>query len=176
MTASAIICEARESHLPSVRAIFNYYVAETVATFEQQPTSLEYWRQRLDDLSERHLPFLVAVRDGQVRGFSYASPWREKPSYRFTAEDSVYVDPRFLGEGIGGQLLDGLIQACSESGLRQLIAVIADTGSPASIAVHRACSFEEVGRLRSVGFKRDRWIDTLLMQCTLEPPTPPRLY
>jgi L-amino acid N-acyltransferase YncA len=149
-----------------VAAIFAHYVASSVATFEEVAPTAADWRQRLGDLTRRSLPFLVAEAggDGAVCGFAYASPWRPKPAYRYTVEDTVYLSPGHTGRGIGSALLGGLLAGCTAAGARQVIAVIADTGSDASAALHRRFGFTQAGRLSGVGRKHGRWIDTVLMQ------------
>ena len=113
------------------------------------------------------LPFLVAEADGEIAGYAYASPWRQKPAYRYTVEDSVFVAHDLTGRGTGRLLLGGLLSSCSASGARQVIAVIADGDDPASAALHAAFGFAEAGRLEHVGYKHGQWIDTLLMQRSL---------
>ena len=154
-----------------VAAIFAHYVTTSVATFEEVAPTAADWRQRLDDLAARNLPFLVAEAegDGSVCGFAYASPWRPKPAYRHTVEDTVYLSPGHTGCGIGSALLGTLLAGCAEAGARQVIAVIADTGSDASAALHRRFGFTQAGRLSGVGRKHGRWIDTMLMQKDLGP-------
>jgi len=150
----------------AVAAIFAHYVATSVATFEEVAPSAADWRGRLGDLAGRNLPFLVAEADGDgsVCGFAYASPWRPKPAYRHTVEDTVYLSPARTGRGIGAALLGRLLEECAAAGARQVIAVIADTGSDASAALHRRFGFTQAGRLSGVGRKHGRWIDTVLMQ------------
>jgi phosphinothricin acetyltransferase len=101
---------------------------------------------------------------GTVCGYAYASPWRPKPAYRYTVEDTVYISPGYTGRGLGSALLAGLLAGCAEAGAHQVIAVIADTGSDASAALHRRFGFVPAGRLSEVGRKHGRWIDTVLMQ------------
>jgi L-amino acid N-acyltransferase YncA len=153
--------------LEDVAAIYAHYVTTSVATFEEVPPTPADWRLRLDDLADRKLPFLVA-EDGSagrpVCGYAYASPWRPKPAYRYTVEDTVYLSPAHTGRGLGRALLGALLAACADAGARQVIAVIADTGSDASIALHRRFGFVQAGRLSGVGRKHGRWIDTVLMQ------------
>jgi L-amino acid N-acyltransferase YncA len=162
-----------------VAAIFAHYVATSVATFEEVPPTAADWRRRLGELGRQNLPFLVAEvgREGQgsqggqagrdtgaVCGYAYASPWRPKPAYRYTVEDTVYISPGHTGRGLGSALLGGLLDGCAAAGARQVIAVIADTGSDVSAALHRRFGFADAGRLRGVGRKHGRWIDTVLMQ------------
>lgn len=155
--------------LEPVAAICAHYVRTTVTTFEEVPPMAADWQRRLDDLTDRNLPFLVAEQDGTVCGYAHASPWRPKPAYRYTVEDTVYISPSHLGRGFGRALLAALLTRCEQAGARQVIAVIADTGSDASVALHRRFGFTPAGRLRRVGFKHGRWIDTVLMQRELGP-------
>jgi len=155
--------------LGPVAAICAHYVTTTVTTFEEVPPSAADWERRLDDLAGRHLPFLVAEQDGAVCGYAYATPWRPKPAYRHTVEDTVYISPARTGRGLGRALLAALLTGCEQAGARQVIAVIADTGSDASAALHRRLGFTSAGRLRRVGYKHGQWIDTVLMQRELGP-------
>ena len=102
--------------------------------------------------------------DETVCGYAYASPWRPKPAYRHTVEDSVYLAPDRTGQGLGRALLGPLLTGCADAGVRQVVAVIADDGSDASVALHRSFGFAHVGRLTAVGHKHGAWIDTVLMQ------------
>jgi L-amino acid N-acyltransferase YncA len=163
----AIIRSAVPADLPAVAEIFAHYVTHTVATFEETPPTVARWRQRLDDLTDRGLPFLVADLDGEVAGFAYAGPWRPKPAYRYTVEDTIYLDPGRTGQGLGGLLLGALLAESARAGMRQMIAVIADTGRSDSVALHRRFGFTDAGLLVGVGAKHGRWVDTRLMQRTL---------
>jgi phosphinothricin acetyltransferase len=166
LPAQPVVRPAAPADAEQVAAIFAHYVATSVVTFEEVAPTAEDWRRRLGDLTGQNLPFLVAEfgGDGAICGFAYASPWRPKPAYRHTVEDTLYLSPGHTGRGIGSALLGGLLVRCTEAGARQVIAVIADTGSDASAALHRRFGFTEAGRLSAVGRKHGRWIDTLLMQ------------
>ncbi|WP_433479272.1 N-acetyltransferase family protein [Spirillospora sp. CA-142024] len=166
----AVIRPAGRGDPKAVAEIFTHYVSHTVITFEQTPPAVAEWRRRLDDLTGRGLPFLVADLDGEVAGYAYAGPWRPKPAYRHTVEDSIYLAPDRTGRGLGGALLGGLVNRCARAGMRQMIAVIADTGGDASTALHRRFGFTDAGRLTGVGHKHGRSIDTLLMQRALTGP------
>ena len=150
--------------LEQVTAIYAHYVTTSVATFEEVPPTAADWRRRLDDLAGRNLPFLVAESGPVVGGYAYAAPWRPKPAYRHTVEDTVYVSPAHTGLGLGSALLGALLAGCERAGARQVIAVIADPGSDASVALHRRFGFAPAGRLSGVGRKHGRWMDTVLMQ------------
>jgi L-amino acid N-acyltransferase YncA len=160
---------ATAADLGAVAGILAFYVTNSVATFEEHPPDVPHWHQRLGDLTERKLPFLVAEAGGTVAGYAYASPWRPKSAYRHTVEDSVYLAPGQRGRGLGRLLLESLLTGCADTGVRQVIAVIADSGDPASVALHRACGFADAGRLSQVGYKHGRWIDTVLLQRELQP-------
>jgi phosphinothricin acetyltransferase len=112
----------------------------------------------------RGLPFIVAELAGAVVGYAYAAPYRLRPAYDYTVEDSIYIDRDALGRGVGRRLLERLIADCAAGGYRQMVAVIGDSGNRASIALHEACGFARVGLLPSVGFKFGRWVDSVLMQ------------
>jgi L-amino acid N-acyltransferase YncA len=168
-TGQVRVRPAVRADLGAVAGILAFYVTNSVATFEEDPPGLVHWQQRLDGLAERGLPFVVAEAGGVVTGYAYASPWRPKPAYRHTAEDSVYLAPGQRGRGLGRRLLESLLTGCADAGVRQVIAVIADSGDPASVALHRACGFADAGRLRRVGYKHGRWVDTVLLQRELQP-------
>jgi L-amino acid N-acyltransferase YncA len=164
---NALLRPATSADLDAVAEIFGWYAQHTMTTFEDTPRALREWEGLYDLLSGLGLPFLVAEAYGRIAGYAYAGPWRHKPAYRHTVEDSVFITPGLTGRGIGRLLLGELLSSCSGSGTRQVIAVIADTGDQASAALHRAFGFTDAGRLRQVGYKQGRWIDTLLMQRSL---------
>jgi phosphinothricin acetyltransferase len=152
---------ATEADAEGIAAVFAPYATDSVVTFETAPLSPEQWRAKI---RESELPFLVLARDGEILGYALAAPWRPKPAYRFSAETTIYLSPTATGRGHGRRLLDELLKRCAEAGVRQAIAVIVDSGNPASRNLHRAAGFVDAGVLRRVGFKHDRWLDTLLMQ------------
>ncbi|WP_236790489.1 GNAT family N-acetyltransferase [Amycolatopsis sp. GM8] len=158
--------EAVPPDLPAIAEIYAHYVEHSVATFDLTAPDETEWKQRFDT----ELPFLVARLDGEVAGYAYCAPWKSRPAYRHTVEDSIYLAPAAVGRGIGGRLLDELLMRCQAAGVREVIAVIADPGPEnASPVLHRRRGFADIGRLTRVGFKRGRWVDTLLMQRTLAP-------
>ena len=169
MSSCSHVRPALPADLGAITAIFAHYVTASVVTFEETPPGVSQWRGRLDDLAQRGLPFLVADEDGSVAGYAFASPWRPKAAYRHTVEDSVYLAPERTGRGLGGLLLRALLAECAKAGVRQVLAVIADTGEPVSLVLHRSCGFSDAGRLREVGYKHGRWVDTLLLQRDLGP-------
>ncbi|MGI5148682.1 N-acetyltransferase family protein [Plantactinospora sp. CA-294935] len=166
-TEAVTICPATPADVAAIAGIFSHYVLNSVATFEETPPSKADWWRRIDGLAARGLPFLAAKAGDEVFGFAYVAPWRSKPAYRKTVEDTIYLAPDAAGRGVGRALLSALLRQCGERDVRQVIAVIADSGDPASAALHRWAGFGEVGRLRAVGHKHGRWIDTVLMQLDL---------
>ena len=167
--ARPLIRPARPADCAAIAEIFAGYVTGTVITFQLTPPAPAYWEDRLGELTAAGLPFLVAEDAGRVAGYAYLSPWRPQPAYRHTAEDTVYLRPDQTGRGLGRRLLTELLSQGAAAGIRQVIAVIADTGDPASTALHTSLGFVPAGRLHRVGRKHDRWIDTTLLQCDLAP-------
>lgn len=153
-----------------VAAIFAHYVEETAISFELDPPSVADWSEKRSDLEALGWPFLVAVLNGHVIGYAYVAAWRHKPAYRRTVESTIYLAPGHTGLGYGQRLLTELLTSAHDAGARQVIAVIADTGSPASVALHRGRGFREVGRLCDVGFKAEQWLDVVLMQFSVGNP------
>ena len=164
---NVIVRRLQPADLTDVRNIFAWYAQNSVATFEESPRTEAAWTGLRDELDGLGLPFLVTEADGEVAGYAYASPWRRKPAYRATVEDSIFLAPGKPGLGLGKQLLSDLIAACAGAGSRQMIAVIADYHAEASVRLHTSCGFTEAGRLADVGYKHGKWIGTLLMQRAL---------
>jgi L-amino acid N-acyltransferase YncA len=152
---------ATEDDAGGIAAVFGPYVTDTVVTFETTPPTAGQWRAKIRGAE---LPFLVLARDDVVLGYALAAPWRPKPAYRYSVETTIYLAPEATGRGHGRRLLDELLKRCAEAGARQAIAVVVDSGHPASRNLHRAAGFTDAGVLRRVGFKHDRWLDTVLMQ------------
>jgi phosphinothricin acetyltransferase len=140
-----------------------------LASFEEIPPDPAEMDLRRRTVQDAGLPYLVAVSDGQVLGFAYASPYRLRPGYRYTVEDSVYIAPAANGRGVGRTLLAAVIGRAESRGLRQMLAVIGDSANAASIGLHRRLGFRQAGLLPSVGFKVGRWVDSVIMQRALGP-------
>lgn len=161
------IIEADERHIPAIQQIYAYHVLHGTATFETVPPDVTEMAMRLKKVCAAGLPWFVAVDEGRVRGYCYLSFYRERYAYRFTLEDSVYIDPTFQGRGIGKQLLSRALKWAEARDFRQLVAVVGNSENTASLALHRAAGFNITGTLRSVGFKHGRWLDTVILQRTL---------
>jgi L-amino acid N-acyltransferase YncA len=155
---------AEAGDLAAIAAIYTPEVLEGTATFELEPPDAAELGVRLAKVRALGLPWLVAEAGGRIAGYAYAAMHRDRPAYRFTVEDSVYLAPWARGRGIGRPLLEAVVAASREAGMRQMVAVIGDSANLGSIGLHRACGFLDVGTLRDVGFKFGRWLDTVLMQ------------
>lgn len=153
--------------LEAIGAIYAHHVKTGVATFELTPPDQAELARRLQSVTDAGLPFLTAALDGEIAGYAYCTPWKTRPAYRHTVEDSIYVAPDAVGRGIGAGLLDRLLTHCAGAGVREVIAVIVDADGAASLALHRNRGFVDAGRLTAVGFKHGRWLDTLLLQRSL---------
>jgi L-amino acid N-acyltransferase YncA len=158
---------AREPDLPAITGIYEYAVRHGTATFELVPPDLSEMTRRFVALLEGGFPYFVAEMEHCVVGYAYASAYRQRPAYRFTVENSIYLDPAFHRRGIGEQLMQRLIIECEARGFRQMIAVIGDSANAGSIRVHRKTGFQMIGTHPNVGFKFGRWLDTVMMQRTL---------
>lgn len=164
---SLVIRSATEADIPAIQAIYGHHVLHGLASFEEVAPSIYEMRVRFRSVIALGLPYVAAEIDGQVAGYSYAAPYRARPAYRYTIEDSVYVADGFGRRGVGVALLRELIARCEAGPWRQMLAVIGDSGNAGSIALHRCCGFALIGTLPSVGFKFGRWVDSVLMQRTL---------
>lgn len=166
-TAGPRIRVATAGDAAAIAAIYAHYVEHSVATFDLTAPDPAWWTVKLADLAAAGWPFLVAEDDGGLAGFAYVAPWRVKPAYRQTVENTIYLAPGRTGRGTGRVLLGELLDRARTAGARQVIAVVADGGDPSSVRLHAALGFTEAGRLRAVGFKQGRWLDTLLLQADL---------
>jgi phosphinothricin acetyltransferase len=167
---------ARSDEVPVMQDIYAYHVRHGLASFEEEPPSVDEMRRRFEDVRLRGLPWLAAEFGGLLAGYGYCAPYRARSAYRFSLEDSIYVRPGSEGRGVGSAILKVLIEHAAALGYRQLIAVIGDGAHAPSINLHASCGFLRVGTLRSVGFKFGRWVDTVVMQRPLGPGdgTPPQ--
>jgi phosphinothricin acetyltransferase len=150
--------------IPAITRIYGDAVQNGTASFEFDPPSETEMTQRMRALLDGGFPYLAAEMDGAVIGYAYAGPYRTRPAYRFTVENSIYLDPGAQRRGIGRALLDRLIAESESRGFRLMVAVIGDSAQAASIALHRAAGFQMVGTFENIGYKFDRWLDSVLMQ------------
>jgi L-amino acid N-acyltransferase YncA len=158
-----VIRPVAASDADAIAAIYAHHVLTGTASFDTEPPDAAFWRDKISAITGRGWPFLIVEQQGDVAGYAYASQFRDRPAYAGTSEDSIYVDHRFTGRGLGGALLGALIAEARAFGFEQMIAVIGGAES-ASVALHTRAGFVEAGRMRKVGRKFGRFLDTLYMQ------------
>lgn len=158
---------SRPEDLAAISAIYAHAVLHGTGSFEIDPPDPAEMARRREDVLAKGLPYLVAETPAGVVGYAYASPFRPRPAYRFSVENSVYVHADARGRGLGALLLAELIARCTDWGARQMLAVIGDSANQASVALHTRLGFEPAGRFQNVGRKFDRWLDVVLMQRAL---------
>lgn len=165
---SYTIRDATAEDLPAVLALYRHYVRNSVVTFDEKPPSLRAYRSQFSHTHKLGYPFIVAQSpSGDILGFARVVQFRDKAAFRHTVESTIYLGPASTGRGLGRALLERLIELCREAGIREMIAVIADSGADASLALHRSMGFEQTGRMGKVGFKFGRWIGIVTMQKSL---------
>ena len=162
-----IVRAATTDDAEALAAIYGHHVLHGFCTFEEVPPSPAEMDGRRAAIAARGLPYLVAEEDTRVLGFAYAGPFRPRAAYRYCVEDSVYIAPEATGKGVGRTVLSAVLAQCEAMGLRQVVAVIGDSGNAASIGLHRSLGFEDAGVGRGFGFKHGRWVDIVWMQKSL---------
>jgi L-amino acid N-acyltransferase YncA len=162
-----LIRNVTDADIEIVQTIYSHWVLNGTASFELEAPSVEEIRKRRDDVLAKSLPYIVAEDEGTVIGYAYANWFRPRPAYRFCVENSIYVSKEAQRGGIARLLMAELITRCEQVGARQMVAVIGDSSNAASIGLHAAMGFEQVGIIRATGWKFERWLDTVIMQRTL---------
>ena len=162
------IRDARPEDLPAIKDLYNYFIRNTVVTFDDKPLDLNYWQQKYEMLTKFELPFLVLVRgDTEVIGFAFVAPWRQRSGYLKIVENSIYLSAPATGKRLGTMLLTELISRCKASGIKEVIAVIAERGADASIRLHTKLGFKEQGHLAKVGTRFGKPIGSYLLSLNL---------
>ena len=164
---SLSIRPANFADIPAITRIYDHAVQHGTASFELTPPDEAEMKRRMTALLDGGYPYIVAEIDDALAGYAYAGPYRPRPAYRFSVEDSIYVDPSAHRRGVGRVLLEHLIEECEHRGFRQMIAVIGDSAQIASIELHRALGFRMIGAVENVGYKFGRWLDSVSMQRAL---------
>jgi L-amino acid N-acyltransferase YncA len=174
-----LVRPSRDADIAAIAAIYGHHVLHGVASFEEVPPTVEEMARRRGDILARGFPYLVAERPGgppngpdgggKVVGYCYAGPYRARVGYRFSIEDSIYIDPTAIGRGVGRALLAAVIDDVTRQGYRQMIAVIGGSETLPSIRLHAALGFTQIGVFPAIGFKFGRWIDSVYMQRALGP-------
>ena len=157
--------------LPAITAIYAKEVLHGLASFEVEPPDLNEVGRRREELLSNGYPYLVATVEDKVVGYAYAGPYRSRPAYRYSLENSIYVAREARNCGVGKKLLTDLIAVCTQGDWRTMIAVIGDINNTGSIALHRSLGFRHVGTIESVGYKLNQWVDSVIMQKVLKPVT-----
>ena len=161
--------DAEPRDIPDMLEIYNHYVANTTVTFDEDGLTLAEMRKKYKIVADLKYPWLVAVSPrGVVLGYAFVTPYRSKAAYRFTVENSIYLNPASTGKGLGAALMKELLARAKAAGVKEVVAVIADRGADASIALHERFGFKEIGHMGRVGFKFGRWLGTVLMQKSLK--------
>jgi phosphinothricin acetyltransferase len=173
---SLLVRSSRDSDLPRITAIYADAVTRGTASFELDPPDQAEMTRRRAALLDGGFPYLVAEQGGEILGYAYAGPYRPRPAYRSTVEDSIYIDPDARRQGVGRKLLEELIAECVARDFRLMVAVIGDEESHGSIRLHASLGFEPVGIFKGIGYKHGRWLSSVLMQLPLglgtsQPPT-----
>lgn len=177
METAVRVRHAAEGDFERIAAIYAASVRTQAASFETEPPDADEMARRWRGFVAAGCPYLVADLDGAVSGYAYARPFHERAAFRWTVEDSIYLDAAAMGRGIGRHLLGALVEASAAAGFRQMIALISSGAAPASSALHAALGFRHAGRLERVGYKLGRWHDVVYMQrdlATGDPQAPPR--
>lgn len=158
-----MIRDAVQEDFPDMVSIYAWHVLHGSASFETRPPESGIMIERWRKVRGQGLPWLVIESNGEIEGYAYAGLYRPRPAYRFTVENSVYVRHGRRRKGAGRLLMNALVERCTGLGYRQMIAVIGDSGNRESIGFHETLGFRHVGTLPSVGYKFDRWVDSVLM-------------
>ena len=159
-----IVRASTKADIARCAEIYGHHVLHGTASFEVDPPDLAEMTKRRAAVLDLGLPYIVAEKAGRVLGYAYAGNWRPRPAYKFSVEDSIYIDHAAVGQGIGKALLPVLIDRCAALGKRQMVAVIGDSAQTPSIRLHAGFGFEMTGTLKSIGFKFGRWLDSVIMQ------------
>ena len=162
------IRDVTERDAEAIAAIYAHHVLNGTASYDVDPPPAEFHRDKIRRIASAGWPFIVAEADGRIAGYAYVTQFRDRAAYRFTAENSIYVHSERTGRGIGKALLAALLSRSKAFGFKTIVAVIGGA-EPASIAIHAGLGFAEVGRLRAVGWKHERWLDSVYMQLDLDP-------
>ncbi|XTZ39744.1 N-acetyltransferase family protein [Salmonella enterica] len=160
-----VIRDACAEDVHAITSLYAWHVLHGRASFEEVPPTVDEMHTRMNDIANDGLPWLVALYQGIVVGYCYARLYRPRPAYRYTLEESIYIDASMTGRGLGSILMNALIERCEQGPWRQMIAVVGDGhNNPGSLRLHQKYGFEIAGHLRSVGYKKGNWRDTLIMQ------------
>jgi len=176
LTAKLEVRPVADSDMAAIRMIYAHHVLHGLASWELDPPDVAELTTRRDGILQDGYPYVVAILGGHLAGYAHAGPYRYRPAYRFTVENTVYLHPDQQGKNIARPLLQRVIDECTARGYRQMIAVIGDSDNHASIRFHEKIGFRHAGLIESIGWKAGRWLDSVIMQLALGPgnTTPPQ--
>jgi len=161
------IRQSKDADIEAITEIYSKEVLNGLASFELQAPDVREMAQRRERILQAGYPYLVATIENKVVGYAYAGPYRTRPAYQYTAENSVYVATNMRRSGVGRALLNELTGICEKGNWRTMIAIIGDTNNTGSIALHEAAGFKHVGTIEATGYKHNQWVDTVVMYKTL---------
>ena len=145
--------------------IYNYFILNSLSNFEEKVLSIQKFNEMLIAIRQNKLPLLLLKIQNKVVGIAFVNKFREKSGYRFTFEHSIYISPNNTNQGLGSLLLRKLINECKKNKkIKNLIAVIGGSDNIASIKIHEKNGFKHIGTLKKIGFKKNKWIDSVYMQ------------
>ena len=154
-----------KQHLNSALNIYNYYISNSFSNFEDKRLSRQAFNKLYQNIKKNKLPFIIAIKNNIILGLAYVNKFREKSGYRYTYEHSIYINPEFVKQKYGSRLLKELVKQCKKNKkIKNLIAVIGGSDNIGSIKIHKKNGFNYIGTLKKVGFKKDKWIDSVYMQ------------
>jgi len=159
------ITQMLEQHLKEAHKLYNYYIVNSYANFEEDEVSFRDFYKNYKNITDNKLPYIVALGDKKVIGIAYLNKFRDKSGYRFAFENTIYVSNDHIKDGIGSKLLEKLINVSKKNKkIKKIVAVIGGIDSKASLKVHQKFGFKKSGVLKDIGFKNNKWIDAILMQ------------
>jgi phosphinothricin acetyltransferase len=154
--------------IKEVIEIYNYYVLTSASTFDKETPSHKEMHAKFSALLDQKMPILIAEKDKKVIGYAYTTPYRQRWGYRYSVEDSIFIDKDYIGQGVGEILLTELIKEATNLGYKQMIAIIGDSSNKASVSLHKKLGFNIIGQMPRIGRKFNRWLDNIIMQKSLD--------
>ena len=162
---SLLITPLLKKNLKDALKIYNYYIDNSFSNFEEKKVSLGDFTKNYKSIIKNKLPYLAAMINRDLVGIAYLNKFRDKSGYRFTFENTIYVHNNYLKQGIGFKLLKQLVTSSKKNkDVKKIVAVIGSIDSIGSIKVHKKLGFKNCGKLKKIGFKKNTWIDCIIMQ------------
>ena len=162
-----LIRPSLDADLSFITALYGQHVLHSTGTFETHPPSTDEMAQRRADVLGKGLPYLVVEHEGEVGGFAYGNWFKPRPAYRYSVENSIYLAPGLQGKSLGRALLAELLAVCELAGIRKVMAIVGDSANAASIGLHEALGFTQVGKIDACGWKLGAWRDIVILQKSL---------